>query len=271
MRRLLILFFWLFKLRNNVTFAELINFLIKPTMIKIGGKYIQDIKDAGDSLVITFITLSKKLYWPKKYPVNGIYQVAAETFDPDDWHYYQKEHTEIAKDEILLDVGAAEGLFSLSVVDLCEKVIMIEPNKHFVSSLEKTFSDFRNKVEIINVAVGEEEGEMYFDSDSLQGKVGNEVTDSNKMKITTVDSLMRREKRITYFKADIEGFEYSVLKGSEATIKKHHPKIAITTYHTENNAAEIISLIKEFVPEYNHYVKGIHHHKGKPVMIHFWI
>jgi hypothetical protein len=62
-----------------------------------------------------------------------------------------------------------------------------------------------------------------------------------------------------------------MLKGATATIQRDKPKIAITSYHTENDAREIIHHIKSIVPEYRHYVKGIHQDKGKPVMIHFWI
>ena len=72
-------------------------------------------------------------------------------------------------------------------------------------------------------------------------------------------------------KADIEGFELEMLKGAEQTIKNNKPKIAITTYHTQNNPKEIIDLIKSFVPEYNYYVKGIYEQTPKPVLIHFWI
>jgi hypothetical protein len=62
-----------------------------------------------------------------------------------------------------------------------------------------------------------------------------------------------------------------MLKGAEQTIKDNKPKIAITTYHTQNDPNEIISIIKGFVPEYNYYVKGIYELAPKPVMIHFWI
>jgi hypothetical protein len=91
------------------------------------------------------------------------------------------------------------------------------------------------------------------------------------MSINKVDTLFNKVEKITYLKADIEGFEAEMLKGAEQTIKRNKPKIAITTYHTQNNPEEIISIIKEFVPEYNYYVKGIYEKTPKPVMIHFWI
>ena len=62
-----------------------------------------------------------------------------------------------------------------------------------------------------------------------------------------------------------------MLLGAEETIKTNKPKIAITSYHKENDPQKIITLIKSYVPEYNYFVKGIHGEEPKPVMIHFWI
>ncbi len=62
-----------------------------------------------------------------------------------------------------------------------------------------------------------------------------------------------------------------MLQGAKETISKNKPKIAITTYHKQNNPGEIIALIKSYVPEYSYFVKGIHGEEPKPVMIHFWI
>ena len=84
-------------------------------------------------------------------------------------------------------------------------------------------------------------------------------------------NLKKKGEKITYLKADIEGFEAEMLKGAELTIKRNKPKIAITTYHTQNDPKEIIDLITGFVPEYKFYVKGIYEKTPKPVMIHFWI
>ena len=91
-----------------------------------------------------------------------------------------------------------------------------------------------------------------------------------KKKMETIDSLLANEPVITYLKADIEGFELEMLKGAEKIIKKHKPKIAITCYHPENDSNKIIALLKEYVPEYNFYKKGVFHEEGRPVMIHLW-
>lgn len=268
MRRFKILFFWIFINKNNISFSELLSFLFKPTIGTIAAKEIKQISKR-EVYEVEFNRLRHKLYWPAGFTINRLHQVIAETFDINDWHYYQKEHTKVEPGDILLDIGTAEGLFPLTVIDICSHIYMVEPGRIFNTCLENTFFEHKEKVTIYNVAVGNYDGEIYFDENSLDGKVSTENS-VTKTDIKKIDSLIGN-KKITYLKADIEGFEEEMLKGAEQTIKQNKPKIAITTYHTENDPEKIIAIIKGFVPEYKHYVKGIYEQTPKPVMIHFWI
>ncbi|MGA1227595.1 MAG: FkbM family methyltransferase [Tamlana sp.] len=271
MRRLKILLYWIFTQKNNVIFTELIKFLVKPKREKIASKYIKSITK-GDHYLVTFKNTSVKLFWPIEFDTNSIYQITAETFDPNDWHYYRKDKTEIEEGEVLLDIGTAEGLFPLVVAKKCKKIFLVEPSKLFVNCLKTTFEPFKHKVTIYNVAVGNIDGVIDFHEDSLSGKIGESQKENpSKTAIKRIDTLIPQDEKITYLKADIEGFEFEMLKGAENTIKRNKPKIAITTYHKENNAQEIINLILSYVPEYKYYEKGIFEIGPKPVMIHFWI
>lgn len=272
MRRIVILFFWLFVRKNNVSFKELLAFLSKPTIAGISKKHISTITQTGDNLEVRFQKLADPLFWPSSFSLVRLNQVICETFDKNDWHYYQKRHTEIGPGEILLDIGTAEGLFPLTVVDQCDKIYMVEPSKTFAGCLEKTFASYRDKIQIFHVAVGNQDGVIPFDENSIEGSVAQAASGNTyEIDIRKIDTLLADGQKITYLKADIEGFEQEMLRGAEQTIKRNKPKIAITTYHTQNDPKEIISIIKGFVPEYNHYVKGIYEESPKPVMIHFWI
>lgn len=268
MRRIRILFFWLFLKKNNVSLRDLVYFLTKPKINKLAKKYLRGIAEEGDLYKAFFD--AGTLYWPKTFSLDRLDQVICETFDKKDWHYYQWKHTPIEQGEILLDIGTAEGLFSLCEVNKCSHIHLVEPSHTFMSCLEKTFEPYRNKVTIHNVAIGNEDGTVAFSEDSLDGKIalGNKGN-TKETPIRKIDSII--QGRVTYLKADIEGFELEMLKGAEQTIKINKPKIAITTYHDENNPDEIIALIKSFVPEYNYHVKGIYEANPKPVLIHFWI
>lgn len=269
MRRIRIILYWLFSKKNNITFSALLKFCLKPPVRTIANRYLDSIVEKDNFYAVSFKPMNDILYWPKAFSIDGIYQVTAETFDKEDWHYYQNGHTPVEPGELLLDIGAAEGLFALSVINTCKKIFLIEPNDYFVESMQKTFQNHKAKIQIFNVAIGSQEGEISFDQNSLSGKISEENTVSKK-RLTKVDTILKEEK-ITYLKADVEGFELEVLKGAESTIKRNKPKIAITTYHPENDPQAIIELIRKYVPEYKYHVKGIIHTAPKPVMIHFWI
>ncbi len=268
MRRLRILFYWFFYAKNNVSFVELLRFLAKPVVSRIGGRYIEEVRKGDDFHQIRFTSVSRPMFWPASFPMAGLSQVSAETFDEADWHYYRKPQTPIEKGDILLDVGTAEGLFPLVVLDQCEKLFLVEPSAAFGEALAKTFQGAEDKVTLFRSAVGNTDGEVYFDENSLEGHVS---TTGSRIPIHKIDTLIPAEQKITFLKADIEGFELDMLKGAAATIRRNKPKIAITSYHPQNNAAEMIALVKSYVPEYNTFVKGIHGEEPKPVMIHFWI
>ncbi len=270
MRRLRILYYWLFHSKNNINVSELIKFLLKPKVDIIAKKFIKEITLNNNFFEITFKNMSKKLFWPSKFAVEGINQVTAETFDTEDWHYYRYKNTDVENGEIILDIGTAEGLFPLVVIDKCEHIYMVEPSKVFCNALIQTFSEYSNKTTFFNNAVGSIDDEVYFNEDSLAGQISENQTDGGKIQLRKIDTLMK-DKKITFLKADIEGFEQEMLLGAENTIKNNKPKIAVTTYHKENNPLEIINLIKSYVPEYNFFIKGIHGEEPKPVMIHFWI
>lgn len=272
MRRIKILFFWLFINKNNVTFKDLLQFLTKPRVHKIAQKFISSIEKNHTDYEVTFKNFHGKLYWPGSFTIDRLDQVVAETFDTNDWHYYQKEHTEVHHGEIILDIGTAEGLMPLTVIDKCKHVYMVEPSVAFCNTLHKTFKDYQDKTTIFNYAVGNEDGVINFDENSLDGTVSKENSENlNKIEIHKIDTILNQNQKITYLKADIEGFEQEMLKGAAETIKRNKPKIAITTYHTQNNPKEIIDIITGYVPEYKYRVIGIYENTPKPVLIHFWI
>jgi FkbM family methyltransferase len=270
MRRLKILYYWLVRAKNNVTLAELLSFLVKPTTKRIANQFIENVERSGPDYEISFKNIKRHLFWPANFSIEGAYQVVAETFDKNDWHYYQKPFSEVTANEVIVDVGTAEGLFILDVVDRCKKAILIEPNGLFVNALKRSLADSLDKITIHNVAVGAEQKQISFSSTSLSSKVDASEKNAIKVNMETVDRLVSNEPVITYLKADIEGFEIEMLKGAEKTIRKHRPKMVITTYHDENRADDIISLVKSYVPDYKFYKKGVFQYGGKPVMVHFW-
>lgn len=134
------------------------------------------------------------------------------------------------KDDIIADVGAAEGIFALEVVENAKKLYLFEYDTGWYRPLCKTFEPWIDKIEIV------------------QKFVGAEYTDE----MTTLDVFFRN-KEVTFLKADIEGAEEDMLRGGEITFAKKLKKVLICTYHVPGIQDKIEKFFEKngFVYRYN--------------------
>ena len=268
-RRFNLLKYWLKGRRNGVGFFELFKKIIAPVSSMKAKPFINKVREEGDYYIVHFKKFVRPLFIPKSFGLASLYQVISEIFKGDDWHYYEIPETEIRKDDIVVDCGAAEGLFSLSIVGRCQRVYAIEPLPEYVWALEKTFENMSN-VEIIPVALGAQKGRVFMMNDGIRTEISETETNIS-VPLETIDELFfKQNKAITYLKADLEGYELEMLAGAKETIKANRPRIAITTYHKAEHAAQIERFLKLIHPDYNIKTKGIEERSGAPVMLHAW-
>jgi FkbM family methyltransferase len=268
-RRLRTLFYWLAD-REHVRFGEMLRFLARPMARAIARRYIERIDEEPDSLICRFRGVPGALVWPKACGRDLLDLVVAETFDERNWHYKTHAGTPVTAGEALVDVGAAEGLFSLSVLPRCARVALIEPNPVFVAALRRTFAgEIPGKVTIHPVAAGETEGRAALAASGLSSKV--EHGESGRVLLVPLDRLLADFGRVTFIKADVEGDEMKMLAGARELIRRDRPKLAITCYHQGNDYREMIRFVSGLVPDYRFNVKGITHYAGRPVMLHGWV
>jgi len=272
-RRLMIIYYWLFKNRYSVSLIALFRRILLPKIDYRAKKLINSIQKetilSANYLVVSLKTLAYKLYWPESYDIKGLYQVIIETFESNDWHFYETFNTKVEKNDTVVDVGAAEGLFSLSVLDRCKNIVIIEPNKLFVESLKCTFKNYLGKnVELFNLAAGNTNTQVEINDNGISS--GIIQSKNGGIKMSTLDDILTNN-HVDYIKADIEGYEMDMLRGAAETIRKNRPKMAITCYHGNNDYNEMINYVKMLVPEYKYDLTGITQYGGKPVMIHFYI
>jgi FkbM family methyltransferase len=168
---------------------------------------------------------------------------------------YEKAGFKIKEGDIVLDAGASVGLFSIlasSEVGSAGMVFAFEPVGESVVLLSKNLSANKiNNVRIIEKALGRADGDAtFFVSDKLSensaifSEPGGE---SRELPIISLDSFVKKEKiaKIDFLKADIEGMERDLLAGAKETIKKFKPKIAICSYHLQDDKQVLSLLIKE--------------------------
>jgi hypothetical protein len=59
----------------------------------------------------------------------------------------------------------------------------------------------------------------------------------------------------TYVKMDIEGAEPQALVGATGLLRRHHPILAVCTYHRSEHLWQIPNLIRSIAPEYNLFLR----------------
>ncbi|HOG17122.1 MAG TPA: FkbM family methyltransferase [Syntrophales bacterium] len=261
----------------DCSLADLAGNLLRPTCAVLAKAHISEIAAAGGHRRVSFRGLAEPLYWPNHIPLHSLYMVTVESSDERDWHYYEAPETKVERGDVVLDCGAAEGLFSLRAMGRA-RCVVIEPSPVFVGSLKETFRG-KGNVQIVPHALGSREGFAYLSrgtlDSALAGTAGQESpAGAVKVRTTTIDRLVAELglARVDYIKGDLESFELEVLKGAERTIRDWMPKIAMTTYHRGNDWKEMRDYVLGLAPGYAWRVKGLSWEDSspKPVMIHFW-
>lgn len=267
-RRLKVFAHWLGGRWHKVSPSELIRFLAAKKVGQRAEPFILNITESDQYLRVWLNGLSHPLYWPKNMDLRFLHQVITELFDPKDWHYYQIPETQVGKEDIVLDCGASEGLFSLMAAQECKKVFAIEPLPNFLDSLKLTFAEMEN-VEILPFALSDHRGRGKISADGISSSLCNSGTDVD---LATLDKLfLEAGVQVSYIKADLEGHEMMMLRGAKSLIAEYRPKIAITTYHRKEHYEEISKFLTTLCPQYRIKGTGIYAETGSPVMLHAWI
>ena len=261
----------------DCSLRDLLSKVLRSTCTTLAKPHIAKIMDVGEYKIIYLRNIKHPLYWPKDIPLYNLYMVITESLCENDWHYYEVPETRVMPGDVVLDCGAAEGLFSLKMLEHAE-CIVIEPSPMFIASLTKTFNG-KDNVRIIPDALSSQTGQAYLCAGALNSVLTNATKDSIpegaiKINTTTIDQLVEDLglAKVDYIKGDLESFELEVLQGAARTIRNHKPKIAFTTYHQGNSWKEIRDFVLSLVPSYGWRVKGLSYSEKspKPIMIHFW-
>jgi len=159
----------------------------------------------------------KKLYWRegvRPYIIRK--NVHALLLEQDDRSPHKYVIDEGINDAILVDVGAAEGCFTLDVIERISHAYLFECDPRWIKALEATFEPYKDKITIVNKYVGS----------------------NNDDNTVTLDEYFS-DKRVDYIKADIEGAEVDMLKGGAYTLKNKIKEVNICVYHKPADFVDI--------------------------------
>ncbi len=136
-------------------------------------------------------------------------------------HCYFRDNRCPGSEDVVADVGAAEGIFTLDIIDQVKKAYLFECDPDWTAALEKTLEPFGDKVELVKKYVGDKTG-------------GNSIA---------LDDFFAG-KDITYLKADIEGAEESaILGGSKIVFPKKLRRVLLCTYHRKDDETRLAAML----------------------------
>ena len=184
---------------------------------------VELVDEESKNLVYT-IYESKRLYLPRQKvgKVEYIRNLYAEQDSRSPHRYFDDSHC-VRENEVFVDVGGAEALTSLEVVDRAQKIVIFEGESMWNEALHATFSPYGNKVAIVNKFVSNiSEGDCI--------RVDDYFTDSSQS---------------LFFKVDIEGAERKFLEGAMNILKRNNVRLSLCTYHNYEDACEFKEILEE--------------------------
>jgi FkbM family methyltransferase len=243
---------------------EILNWLTQPDKEKRASRYIQERTDKPDFSEIRFTGFQEPFFYPSAASWIDFCQTVDEVFNPNNWHHFASEKTPIDSSDIVVDCGAAEGLFAFFASKHAKKVYAIEPIPLWHRAMEKTFHSLPN-VELMKVGVGHANATMRMTDNEIYSRISS--TGTLEIPVCTLDSLFADKSiPVTYLKADIEGFEFQMLLGAEKLIRNNRPKISMTMYHGTNHFVEAREFLLNIHGDYRFHLRGMAEN-GHPVLM----
>ena len=188
-----------------------------------------------DSLRLPYVIhKGKHLYFPRKYSVAQAVEAykgyicgdrllgKGEDFAP---HQYQSKEFQVHDGDVVVDVGCAEALFSLDVIEQASKVYLIERDGIWKAPLLATFAPYKDKVVFVQKLVSDKDGRATVSLPSL-------------LKSETASPL--------FIKMDIEGYEPKVVRTLLPLLRERDGiTLSCCTYHNNEDATILEQLFQQ--------------------------
>ncbi|MDR1272973.1 MAG: FkbM family methyltransferase [Odoribacteraceae bacterium] len=166
--------------------------------------------------------------------------------------------------DVVIDAGAWIGDFSAYAAGKGAVVHAFEPVEETFRLLRETRDLNAGQIFPVQKGLGSVEGEVDIainEENSGANSIARGARGERleRVSITTLDRFVEENRlpRVDFIKADIEGAEREMLKGSVNVLKTFAPRLAICTYHLPDDPGVLERLILEANPAYT--VKHLRH------------
>lgn len=204
--------------------------------------------------------------------INGRYP--DPKYKTDNQYFCIPEFCMYSPNEVFADIGAFVGdsleKYIWEKEGAFKKILAVEPDPQNIRAmnfrierLKKEWSLSDDKIEIYPYGVGDKSEvrfvERYDGNNGFGSKIVSDGSDNtDEVKIISIDDLIKDSRiKPDIIKADIESYEYKMLKGAAGSIKEIKPKLAICIYHNIVDFYSIPIMIRKLNPD---YVLTLRHH-----------
>ena len=152
--------------------------------------------------------------------------------DPESPHSYFAGDLPVKEGGVVIDAGAAEGIFGLAIIDRVERLYLIECDEEWHEALKFSFAPYGDRVSII------------------KKKLSDTVDDE----CITIDEIISGG-RLDIVKMDIEGFESLAILGMNETINTQSDFLALVcAYHNSYDEVALNEQLSKMglVTSYSH-------------------
>ena len=174
-------------------------------------------------------SIERKTYFIREYEKKRMEQL----------HYLSKKNNS----EILIDIGANIGFYSILSSDRFEQIYSFEPNERNFKILKKNIQNNKlNNIQILNFGLGEKE-EILLGNSNSKGELfqtsGFAISKDNKkgesVLIKKGDDVLKFKNKTLTIKIDVEGFELFVLNGLKRTLINNWCVLQIEIWEKNND------------------------------------
>lgn len=174
---------------------------------------------------------------------------------------YELGDVKVTSDDVVFDLGANHGVFSVYAASRGAEVYAFEPTPELKKTIERQSELNNGAILLAPYAVSDVCGKTQFyisNSTSVNGLaehdqyLSDEVVSAITVDQITIDEFVKQNKipRVDFIKADIEGAERLMLRGAQETLRKFAPKLALCTYHLPDDKEVMTDLILKANPNY---------------------
>lgn len=198
-----------------------------------------------------------------------------EGYVTDNQYFAVKDFMVRNPQDILIDCGAFTGdsveQYIWKMDGVFRKIYAFEPDirnfeamRERLLRLRKEWNIREEMIELYPYGVGDSDAEMALSRNFDNNGLGSKITDSRDRKIgeadfireVTLDSFFAdRNEKVTFIKADIEGYEYRMLCGAKKLISNSRPRLAVCIYHNPTDLYSVPLLIRKINPDYRFAVR----------------